>query len=136
MSLKIAFLFACLAAVSGAAVGYYLRVLVSLGKKGSMELKLKQQELQAEEKAKKIISDAETKAIETIKEIRVEKKEKEEKLKKTEDRLVKKEDLLDHRQTELDKEVENIKGKIAEIKKIKEKIEADEKTKAAELEKI
>ncbi|OHA23353.1 MAG: ribonuclease Y [Candidatus Taylorbacteria bacterium RIFCSPLOWO2_12_FULL_43_20] len=136
MSLKIAFLFACLAAVSGAAVGYYLRVLVSLGKKGSMELKLKQQELQAEEKAKKIISDAETKAIETIKEIRVEIKEKEEKLKKTEDRLIKKEDLLDHRQTELDKEVEEIKTKIQEIKKIKEKVDGQEKEKTAELERL
>ena len=77
MSLKLAFLFAALASGVGVGLGYYLRVLISLGKKGSVELEIKEKELRAEEKAKKIIADAESKAIETIKEIRLEIKEKE-----------------------------------------------------------
>ncbi|MEO8637861.1 MAG: ribonuclease Y [Candidatus Taylorbacteria bacterium] len=136
MTLKIALLFTSVTGIVGIAVGYYLRVLVALGKKGSVELQIKERELRAEEKAKKIIADAETKAIETIKEIRVEIKEKEEKLKKTEDRIVKKEDQLDHRQTELDREVESVKAKIVEIKKIKERVDEQDKAKALELEKI
>src|SRR3989338_1552724 len=115
MSLKVAFLLMAAAALGGAALGYTFRVLISLVKKGSMELRLKEIESEAAEKAKKIIADAETKAIETIQEIRLEIKEKEEKLKKTEDRIVKKEDQLEKRQQDLDSEITSAKEKIAEI---------------------
>jgi len=124
------------AALGGAALGYTFRVLISLGKKGSMELRLKEIESEAAEKAKKIIADAETKAIETIQEIRLEIKEKEEKLKKTEDRIVKKEDQLEKRQQDLDSEITSAKEKIAEIREIKEKVLAQEAQKKTELEKI
>lgn len=117
-------------------LGYYLRVLISLGKRGSMELQIKQMMLEAEEKAKKVVTDAETKAIETMKEVRAEAKEKEEKFKILEQRLMKKEDTLDQRQKDLDKEVEIIKERIVEVKKIKEKIDEQEKQKQVELEKI
>jgi ribonuclease Y len=136
MSLKIVFLLASIAGAIGISIGYYLRVLISLGKRGGMELEIKQMMLEGQEKAKKIITEAESKAIETLKEVRTEAKEKEQKFKITEDRLVKKEDLLDKRQTDLDKEVENIKEKIAEIRKIKEKVDAQEIQKQQDLEKI
>ena len=136
MSLKVAFLLMAAAALGGAALGYTFRVLISLGKKGSMELRLKEIESEAAEKAKKIIADAETKAIETIQEIRLEIKEKEEKLKKTEDRIVKKEDQLEKRQQDLDSEITSAKEKIAEIREIKEKVLAQEAQKKTELEKI
>ncbi len=136
MSLKIALLLAGFTALIGAVLGYVFRVLLGLGKKGSIELKLKEMQFDAEEKAKKIISSAETKALESIKEFRFEIKEKEDKLKKTEDRLIKKEDTLDKRQLDIEKEVENIKSKIAEIKEIREEVEAQEVNKQNELEKI
>lgn len=136
MSLKIVLLIASAAGIIGLALGYYLRVLISLGKKGSMELQIKQMMLEAEEKAKKITSEAETKAVETLKEVRKEAKEKEEKLKVTEERLIRKEDAVDKRQVDLDKEVEAVKEKIAEIKKIKEKVDEQEKKKQEELQKI
>ena len=136
MSLKLAALAASLASVVGIAIGYYLRVVVSLGKKGSVELQLKEMTLEAEEKAKKVISSAETKAADTLREIRTAAKEKEENLKKTEERLIKKEDLLDRRQTDLDKEVEAIKERINEVRRIKDKVDQQEKDKLAELEKI
>ena len=136
MSLKIVALLAAAGAALGIALGYYLRVVISLGKKGSVELRIREMTVEAEEKAKKIITNAETQAIETIKEIRSEIKEKEEKLKKTEDRLISKEDALDKKQRDLDQEVENIKTKIAEVKKIKEHVEEEEKQKQVELERI
>lgn len=136
MSLKIVFLMIGFASVVGVAIGYYLRLIIALGKKGSLELEVKQMILDAKEAAKKITSEAESKASETMKEIRNEMKEKEEKLKQTENRLIKKEDLLDQRQMDIDKEVESIKGKIVEIKEIKERAENIEKQRNISLEKL
>ncbi len=136
MSLKLAALAASLASLISIALGYYLRVLISLGKKGSVELQLKQLHLEAEEKTQKIVSDAEAKAADILRDVRASTKDKEESLKKTEERLNKKEDLLDRRQTDLDKEVEAIKQKINEVRTMKEKAETIEKQKQAELERI
>lgn len=136
MSVKIALLFAGFASLVGVAFGYFLRWIVSLGKKGSMELQIKQMMLEAREEAKKIIKEAEEKIEATQKEARAEIKEKEEAVKKAEDRIIKKEEFLDKRQVDIDKEVENIKEKIVEIRQIKEKTEEMHKRKQSELEKI
>ncbi len=133
MSLKIVILLAGLAGLLGIAIGYFLRVIISLGKKGSIELDIKRMMLEAEEKAKKTVLDAETKSVEIIKEAKREGKEKEDKLKVTEERLIKKEGLLDQRQVDIDKEVENIKLRIAEIKEIRERTEKLEEQKNSEL---
>ncbi len=90
MSLKIVVLIASLVGLVGAAIGYYLRLIISLGQKGSLELEVRQMMLSAEEKAKKIIIEAETKSVEIMSEAKKEEKEKEEKFKVTEDRLIKK----------------------------------------------
>jgi ribonucrease Y len=136
MSLKIAMLLAGLAALIGVGFGYFLRWIISLGQRGSVELRIKQMELQAREEAKKITEEAEKQAETTLKETRVEFKEKDEKLKKTEDRLIKKEEFLDKRQVDIDKEIEQVKEKVAEVKAIKEKAEALEKEKYSELQQI
>ncbi|MDO8590799.1 MAG: ribonuclease Y [bacterium] len=136
MSLKIVVLLASLAGVVGIALGYYLRLIISLGKRGSMELEIKEMMLKAKEEAKKITEGAQGKAVEAMAEARAEIKEKEEKLKKAEERIIKKEDTLDQRQSDIDKEVENIKEKIVEVKKVKEKVESLEAEKHSELEKL
>src|SRR4051812_46617369 len=104
MSLKIAFLVVVAAGIAGVLIGYYLRLIISLGKKGSVELEVKRLLSAAEEDAKRIIAEAEKKSIDTLREVRIEVKEKEDSLKKTEDRLVKKEELLDQRQMDIDSE--------------------------------
>ncbi|HCB35123.1 MAG TPA: ribonuclease Y [Candidatus Taylorbacteria bacterium] len=136
MSLKLVVLLASAAGIVGIALGYYLRLIISLGKRGSMELQIKSMELAAKGEAKKIVLGAEEEAARVLHEARVELKEKEEKMKKAEDRLIKKEDLLDKRQTDIDKEVEEIKTRIAEIKRVKEKVAEMEGAKFQELEKI
>jgi ribonuclease Y len=136
MSLKIAFLLALIAGGGGIIVGYFLRLIIALGRKGSVELEIKRILSDAQEEAKKITADAEKKSIDTLREVRLEIKEKEEKLKKTEDRLIKKEELLDNRQGDIDSEVENLKGKIAEIKTIKDRVESMHADKQKELEKV
>ncbi len=119
--------------LAGIAIGYFLRLIISLGKKGSVELEIRRMMLEAEEKAKKTIIEAETKSVEIMKESKRDAKEKEDKFKATEDRLIKKEGLLDQRQVDIDKEVENIKQKIAEIKEIREKTDKLEEQKNTEL---
>lgn len=136
MSLKLVALFLSIASIAGVAIGYYLRLIISLGKKGSMELEIKEMLLTAKEEAKKITTEADTKSKKILEEARIEIKEKEDKIQQTESRLIKKEDLLDKRQTDIDKEIETIKEKVAEIKLIKEKAENIEKEKAETLQKV
>lgn len=135
-SLKTVAVLLSIAGIAGIAIGYYLRLIISLGKKGSMELEIKEMLLTAKEEAKRITSDAESKAKRMIDEARSEIKEKEDKIQQSESRIIKKEDLLDKRQEDIDKEVENIKNKIVEIKAIKDKAEKLEQDKSKELEKV
>ncbi|MCW9054522.1 MAG: ribonuclease Y [Candidatus Pacebacteria bacterium] len=121
MSLKVILVLLILAGLFGTAFGYFLRWIISLGKRGSMELEIKQMMLEAREEAKQIVQDAETKAEETKKQLHSESKEKESQLKRTEDRLVKKEELLDKRQGDIDADVEGLKQKIEEVRALKER---------------
>lgn len=123
MTLKILFFLLGMSTLAGVAFGYFLRWALTFGKKGSIELKIQQMTLDAQEKYKEIINKAENKVEKLLIEAEKEKKEKQIEIKKTEDRLIKKEDLLDQRQTELSEEAKKIEGKIEKIKGIKERIE-------------
>lgn len=136
MSLKIVLLLLGVASLISIVLGYYLRLIVSLGQKGSMELDLKKMMLEAKDKEKVIVGEAEKKAEELLKVARLEIKQKEEDNKRTEERLIKKDELLLNRQTDIDKEVEEIKKRIEEIKSIREKTEQIENQKKDELSKI
>jgi ribonuclease Y len=124
------------ALIFGLLLGYYLRLVISLGKKGSMELEIKRMMFGAKEEAQRILDDARKKTEYKIEELHGEEKEKEIEFKEKEARLIKKETLLDTRQVEIDKEVENIKLKIDEVKKVREKVDSMEKDKMLELEKL
>lgn len=136
MSLKLVALFLSLAGVIGVAIGYYLRFVISLGKKGSMELEIKEMLLVAKEDAKRITTEAETKSNQIIESAKNEIKEKEEKIRHSEERLIKKEDLLDRRQTDLDREVESLKQKVNEIKAIRDQADKLELERKVALEKV
>ncbi len=136
MPLKTVALLLSTASLISLAIGYYLRLIISLGKKGSMELDIKQMMLQAKEREKSILDEAQNKAEELLLTARQEIKEKEEANKRTEERLIKKDELLDHRQLEIEKEVEDIKKRIQEIRVIRENTEKIENEKRFELEKV
>lgn len=125
-----------LAAAGGVGFGYFLRWIVSLGKRGSMELQIKQMMLEAKEDAKRITEDAEKKAAKIIEERTKELKEREGDLKKTEERLVRKEDLLDKRQLDLDEDAEEMKAKAERIKELREQAEQKLAAREEELQKI
>lgn len=122
--------------IFGLIAGYVIRYAQTAGKKGSVELEVKQMLLSGKEEAQKIIQESEKKAERHAGELRAQEKEKEREWKKTEDRLVKKEELLDKRQGDIDKEVENIKGKAEEVRTIKGEIEERKRAVETELERV
>lgn len=120
----------------GAGIGYYLRLIIALGKRRSIEIDIKQMMVSAKEEAQRIIDDAKGKSEKKLAETKEEEKKKEIEFKETEKRLIKKDELLDARQLELNKEAENIKLKVEEVKKIQEKVGELEEKKKVELERV
>lgn len=106
----------------GIGFGYYLRFLITMGKRGSIELEVKQKLIQAKEEAQKILEEAQNKVGQKQKELEKEIKEQEDKFEKMEDRLTKREDLIDKRLTDLDNKNEEVQKKIDQVKEIKEEI--------------
>jgi ribonuclease Y len=136
MSLKIVILLCAGAAFFGIIIGYFLRWLVALGKKGSMELEIKQKLFEAREEANEIVDEAKDEGKKLILSAEKEAKNKENDLRKTEDRLIKKEDLLDKRQSDIDQETEKLKILTEETEQTKQKGEEIFKEKQKELERI
>lgn len=136
MSLTTILVLIAAAGVVGLVLGYFLRWLLTIGKKGSLELEIKQKRLEAEEKAQKITAEAEQKAEKLLEEARKERKEKERQLQKTEERLAKKEEFLDKRQLDIDKELENVKEKVEEVKQARSEAESLQKKRKEELERV
>ncbi len=120
----------------GVVVGYYLRLIIALGKKRSIEIDIKQMMLGAKEEAQRITDEAKAKSEEKLAKIEEEEKNKVEEFKETEKRLIKKDELLDSRQAEIDKEVESLKIKAEELKKVGERIQNVEAEKLAELQRV
>jgi ribonuclease Y len=136
MSILKIILFGAFSLLLGVGVGYYLRLIIALGKKRSIEIDIKDMMVSAKEEAQRILDEAKSKSEKTLNELKDEEKKKEQEFKETEKRLIKKDELLDARQTEIDKEVESIKSKVEEIKKIQEKVVNAEEQKRLELERV
>src|SRR3990167_2436984 len=101
-----------------------------------MELEIRQMRMDAEEKSKRIIGEAEEKAKEKAEELSGEHKERERELKATEERLVRKEELLDKRQMNVDAEAETLSKKLEEAQGTKEKAEGLVRAQQDKLEKV
>ena len=113
-----------LSLLAGLALGYVLRWLITLSKRGSVELEIKQMLLDAKEEAEKLIDDAKKEAEQNKEELLKELKDKEQDLKKLEDRLLRKEEFLDQRQVEMDKQENELKSLEKENKSKEEKLQS------------
>ena len=107
----------------GVATGYYFRYLHALSKKRSLEIDIKEREVDAEKKALETIEKAEAKAATIEQEAKQERKSQEEKLSQKETHLLKREEMLDSRQIDLDSQKELIQTKITEIKSFKAQLD-------------
>ncbi|MBI2630833.1 ribonuclease Y [Candidatus Nomurabacteria bacterium] len=120
----------------GVIVGYYLRLLVALGKRRSIEIDIKQMMVGAKEEAQRITDEAKKKSEELVSNLKEEEKKREQEWRETEKRLIKKDEFLDARQVEVNKEAEVIKLRVEEVKKIQEKVLKIEEEKRTELERV
>lgn len=112
-----------LALFIGAGAGYYGRYLYALSKKSSLELLIKERELEAEQKAIAIVEKAEEKVETILQEAKRNQKHSEEKLDQKEAYLTKREEFLDNRQMDMDSQKESLQTKVDEIKSIKARID-------------
>ncbi len=136
MSILMIILISAIALVLGVGIGYYLRVIVALGKRRSIEIDIKQMMVGAKEEAQKIVDEAKKISDTKLAELREEEKKKEHEFKETEKRHIKKDEFLDMRQVELDRGVEEIKTKVEEVKKIQERVSKVEEEKIGELQRV
>jgi ribonuclease Y len=136
MSITIIILIGVGVLLLGAGIGYYLRLIIALGKRRSIEIDIKQMMVGAKEEAQKITDEAKKKSEEQLANLKEEEKKKEQEFRETEKRLIKKDEFLDSRQIEVNKEVEEIKLKVEEIKKIQERVTKVEEDKKTELERV
>lgn len=97
------------AGVAGTALGWFLRFITALGRKGSAELEIKEMIISAREDAEKVLQRAKKEAEDRTQESKEEIKKEEERIQKNEDRLARREELLDQRQMDLDQEEEDLK---------------------------
>ncbi len=122
--------------IFGLIAGYVIRWALTVGKKGSIEIEVKQLLLSAKEDAQKIIQESEKKAERKAEELRAMEKERAGEWRKTEERLIKKEETLAKKEEEVEQEVSVLKGKIEEVKEVKAEIEDRKKAIEAELEQV
>lgn len=121
------------ALIVGGVIGWFLRFIIALGQKGSMELEIKEMMLEAREEVDKITQEATEQAGTILKIAKEEAGQLKEKLSKTEERLINKENLLDKRQSDLDDDKEKIEQLEDHFKK---GLENNEKTKEELVEKL
>lgn len=100
----------------GVAIGWFLRFIIALGQKGSMELEIKEMMLEAREEVERITQEASQEADEIIEQAKTEATLLKEKVSKIEDRLINRENILDKRQSDLDEDKENLEKQENELK--------------------
>lgn len=136
MSLTTVFILLAVAGLAGTGFGYFLRWIITMGQRGSMELQIKSKFLEAQEEATKIINEGKKKGAEEAERLVKEHKEKEQELKQTSERMVRREELLDKRQADVDKEQEELKTKIEGVKQLRDRVDLMVKEQEEKLSKV
>jgi ribonuclease Y len=101
MSFQLVLILLALSGIAGIALGYVLRLLISLGQRGSLELEVKQKMLEARERADRIVKEAERAAEEVELTRSAPLRERESRLERMTARILKREEFLDERELSL-----------------------------------
>lgn len=101
MSFQLVLILLALSGIAGVALGYVLRLLISLGQRGSLEIEVKQRLLEARERADRIVKDAEKEAEEVEMTRSAPLREREGRLERMTSRILKREEFLDERELSL-----------------------------------
>ena len=131
MSIKLILSLLALSGLAGIALGYVLRLLISLGQRGSLELEIKQLMLEAKERAGKVLETAQQKAEDLEDELLKPIRDREEQANKAVERLAKREEFLDERErsiTEESDDVRNRENAIANTRREAEKLREERRS--------
>jgi ribonuclease Y len=108
--------------IFGIGLGYFIRQVVARFQKRSLETSVKEIILKAREEAARLTEESDRKIEVRMDELRKTEREYEAEFKKVKDFFVKKEGILDTRQADMDREYDDLKKKIEEVRILKEKI--------------
>ena len=136
MNLTKVALLAAFSGLGGIIVGYFLHTLLTLQKRHSIDIRVKQLLLEAKDKAQNLLEESSKKAEQTIETARAEEKVFMTQIRKTEERLLQKEEAVEKRREYIEKEEIKIQENIEKLKQRKGEIENMEAQKKEELEKI
>ena len=136
MNLTKVALLAAFSGLGGIIVGYFLHTLLTLQKRHSIDIRVKQLLLEAKDKAQNLLEESSKKAEQTIETARAEEKVFMTQIRKTEERLLQKEEAVEKRREYIEKEEIKIQENIEKLKQKKVEIENMEAQKKEELEKI
>ncbi len=117
----------------GIGLGYMMRQVVARFQKRSLETNVKEVMLRAREEATRISEEAEHKIEARMAELRHTEREYEIEFKKVKDFFVKKEGTLDSRQADMDREYDDLKKKIEDVRILKEKMSENIKKQESDL---
>jgi ribonuclease Y len=104
-------------AVLGLAIGYAVRELLGTKRANSLERKLKERSLKAENEAQEIVLQAKKKAVNLLEEAQREEKERKAVLERTEERLAKREEEISIERERLNLALKELETKSADVEK-------------------
>lgn len=136
MSLKLLLAIAAVSGLSGIVLGYFLRHLILLQRKSSIELKVKQLLVDTKAKAQSTIEEAARKAEAVLEKAKDEERAAVLQIRKLEERVAHKDELLEKRRLGIDNESAQIKAKVEKIKKIQDQLKILSDKRKEELEKV
>ena len=118
--------------VLGLVAGYFIRQLIAAKQLNSVEQKIRRQIEEAKTKAKEIVLEAQEKSTSLLEEVKKEERERKIQIDRSEERLLKKEEAFEKQAVDLksqnehiDQEIEKLKTAKAKIDELKQKIETE-----------
>ncbi len=136
MSLKILLAAVAVSGLSGIVIGYFLRHLILLQRKSSIELKVKQLLVDTKEKAQAAIEEATKKAEAILGKAKDEERVATIQIRKLEEHVSRKEEILEKRRMEVENEDNQVKAKVDKIKKVQIQLKLLGEKRQKELERV
>ncbi|TSC82500.1 MAG: uncharacterized protein G01um101420_333 [Parcubacteria group bacterium Gr01-1014_20] len=125
-----------IAVVLGLVGGYLVRHFWASRQSNSIEQKIKDKLVTAEEKSKKLVLEAENKAASLLAEIRKEERDQKTQLSGLETRLLRREEILDKKLLSMGEEESSLKAKSEELKSKEEEVQKIKEQTKGQLEKL
>lgn len=130
------YMYVALLFVVGLAIGYIVRQALVSRRAASIEERIRRQIEEAKTKAKELILEAQEKSAGILEEIKKEERERKHQLDKVEERILRKEETIEKKDQELREKEKQIESDLKKIDEIKKHIESIKEKTSQELERV